>query len=255
MSVHIISWNVNGVRACSTKGLFDFMKKQKPDLLCIQETKAREEQASEIKRPNFVIDENWHPAERPGYSGVANFANKKFKTTLGMGDMKFDQEGRVLVTDLGKAYLLNMYFPNGAMNDGRHFYKMDFLDKILKFFKKLDKEKPLILTGDFNIAHKAVDIHDPVRLDGTSGFKPEERAWMDKLVKAGFTDVYRHLNPDAKDHYTWWSYRMGARKRNKGWRIDYFFVSDRIINKVEDMKQHEDTLGSDHCPLALKIAI
>lgn len=228
MPFQIISWNVNGIRACSEKGLFQFVQKAKPNILCVQEVKAKPEQFEETKRPRNYNEEVWHSAERPGYSGVYNLSTKKLDSQIGMGDKKFDVEGRVLVTDLGKAYLLNMYFPNGAMSDDRHNYKMDFLKKILKFFKKLDKEKPLILTGDFNIAHKPIDIHDPVRLDGTSGYRPEERTWMDELVAAGFTDAFRMLHPDWKDQYTWWSYRMGARRRNRGWRIDYFFVSDRL---------------------------
>lgn len=252
----IISWNVNGIRAVAKKGLEAFIDQEDPAILCVQETKAMPEQASDVWKNPFRFRPIWHSAERKGYSGVANFFKKSPHTAkVGMGVPKFDQEGRVIVSDLGKALLLNMYFPNGAASEERHFFKMEFLEKILKFFKKLDKEKPLILTGDFNIAHKTVDIHDPVRLDGTSGFKPEERDWMDQLVASGFTDCFRLKNPEAKDEYSWWSYRQLARQRNKGWRIDYFFVSNRFEKNVVSCDHLPKVLGSDHCPLRLVVKL
>jgi exodeoxyribonuclease-3 len=148
-----------------------------------------------------------------------------------------------------------MYFPNGGSGEERHLFKMNFLEFMLPYFKKLAKEKPLILTGDFNIAHKAIDIHDPVRLDGESGFKPEERQWMDKLVDAGFVDLYRHFNPSTKDAYSWWSYRQGSRKRNKGWRIDYFFATQDVIPLVKEIRMDTAQEGSDHCPLVLVVGV
>lgn len=235
--------------------MFDFVQREQPDILCLQEVKAFQGQTLEILRPPFFATEVWHSAEKPGYSGVANLSRSHFPTALGMGEPMIDREGRVLKSDLGGAALLNMYFPNGAMNEERHLFKMRFLEKILTLFQQLDREQPLILTGDFNIAHREIDIHDPVRLDGESGFKPEEREWMDQLVAAGFTDVFRELNPDVRDAYTWWSYRQMSRKRNKGWRIDYFFVSKRLLPKVKRITLHPEILGSDHCPLALEILI
>jgi len=198
--------------------------------------------------------EYWHPAERPGYSGVLTMAHDVPKEViLGMGEPEFDREGRVLISDHGDFLLLNMYFPNGGSGEERHLYKMKFLDRILKFFKKLEKKKPLILTGDFNIAHRAIDIHDPVRLDGESGFKPEERAWMDSLAASGFVDLYRVKYPETKDSYTWWSYRQGARRRNKGWRIDYFWASESLAKRLRSIRHATDVMGSDHCPLILEI--
>lgn len=250
----IISWNVNGIRACVKNGMLDFLDTEKPDVFCIQECKAFEAQGTEVFHPQTPYQASWHPAERPGYSGVVNFCKDKLlETTKGMGVKKFDQEGRVIITDLGSALLLNMYFPNGGMGEDRHLFKMDFLKDILKFFKKLDKEKPLILTGDFNIAHRPIDIHDPIGLDGESGFKPEERAWMDEFLAAGFTDAYRHFYPTVKDSYSWWSYRQISRPRNKGWRIDYFCVSNRLVPQMKKMEMLQNVKGSDHCPLLLEI--
>jgi len=249
----IISWNVNGIRACVKKGFFDYIKSQKADLVCLQETKATQEQCKEFAEEFKGWESSWHSAKRPGYSGVMTMHRKApSEITLGMGQELFDSEGRVLISDLKDFYLLNMYFPNGGSGEPRHLFKMEFLSKILPFFKKLEKKKPLVLTGDFNIAHKAIDIHDPVRLDGTSGFMPEERDWMDQLVDAGFVDLFRHFNPEKKDEYSWWSYRQGSRKRNKGWRIDYFFSSRALAGDIKSMRMDQQIEGSDHCPLVLE---
>ncbi len=251
----IISWNVNGIRACSKKGLFDYLRRESPDVTCLQESKAFQEQCEEMASDLENYHQIWHSAERPGYSGVVNLHKKKPESqNLGMGLSKFDQEGRVLITDHGKFKLLNMYFPNGGSGEERHLFKMDFLKKIFAYFKTLEREKPLVLTGDFNIAHKNIDIHDPVRLDGESGFKPEERAWMDQLVGAGFVDAFRVRYPDAKDRYTWWSYRQGSRRRNKGWRIDYFFVSQSLASSIQEIRLDDQIEGSDHCPLVLTLS-
>jgi exodeoxyribonuclease-3 len=146
-----------------------------------------------------------------------------------------------------------MYFPNGGSGEERHLFKMKYLEDILTFFKRLDKKSPLILTGDFNIAHRPIDIHDPVGLDGESGFKPEEREWMDKFVASGFVDVFRYFFPDRAEEYSWWSYRQASRRRNKGWRIDYFFVSERLKSRLKSIRMDQQTMGSDHCPLVLEI--
>ncbi|MDB5037512.1 MAG: xth [Bacteriovoracaceae bacterium] len=252
--IKIISWNVNGIRACSKKGFADFIAKERPQIICLQETKAVEEQCLEIIEAHSSYKQTWHSAEKPGYSGVLTWhQTNPIEVLIGSGEKKYDREGRVIVLDQGPFYLVNLYFPNGAASDDRHFFKMRFLKDILKFFKDLDKKKPVIMTGDFNIAHKPIDIHDPIRLDGTSGFKPEEREWMDQFVASGFVDTYRHLYPTAKDEYSWWSYRQGSRQRNKGWRIDYFFVSDRIKEKIKSIKMHQQVMGSDHCPLSLEV--
>jgi len=250
----IISWNVNGIRACSKKGFFDFLERESPDVVCLQETKAHREQCAEIESDLSIYVNLWHSAERPGYSGVANLHRvSPISHRLGCGIPEFDREGRVLVTEHESFFLMNMYFPNGGSGEERHLFKMDFLEKIVPFFKKLECQKPLILTGDFNIAHREIDIHDPVRLDGESGFKPEERAWMDHFVGQGFVDCFRLKHGEVKDQYSWWSYRQGARNRNKGWRIDYFFVSEALAPSVKRCEMLQKIEGSDHCPLVLEL--
>jgi exodeoxyribonuclease-3 len=254
MSLKIISWNVNGIRACETKGLSQFIRNENPDIVCLQEVKAQEIQCVQIMHAFEGYEAVWHPAERPGYSGVLTmYRQKPGEVNLGMGEVKFDSEGRVLWSAHNDFFLVNLYFPNGGSGELRHRYKMEFLEKILDFFKRLDRKKPVIMTGDFNIAHKAVDIHDPVRLDGTSGFMPEERSWMDSLIDSGFRDTYRYLHPEEKEKYSWWSYRQESRRRNKGWRIDYFFISERAKDRVERSELHPEVQGSDHCPLSLVI--
>lgn len=253
MKYKILTWNVNGIRACYQKGFAELLRREKPQFVCVQELKAMKEQCAEIIDQHSDYEQFWHSAEKPGYSGVFTWSLKKPKETLiGCGETKYDREGRVIVLDEGPFYLVNLYFPNGAASEDRHYFKMGFLKDILKFFKKLDKEKPVIATGDFNIAHKEIDIHDPVRLDGASGFMPEERDWMDGLVSAGFKDAFRLLHPESKDEYSWWSYRQLARQRNKGWRIDYFFVSERLASKIQVATMHQSVTGSDHCPLTLE---
>jgi len=250
----IISWNVNGIRACVKKALPSFLEKEKPDIFCAQEVKSFKEQCEELWPGFSGLENDWNPAQRKGYSGVASFFKKSPKSIKeGIGDKKFDVEGRVQVMDLGDFYLINTYFPNGAASEDRHWFKMSFLDTAYEWLQDLDRKKPLILTGDINIAHREIDIHDPVRLDGTSGFKPEEREWMSKLLDAGFVDAYRHLYPEKKERYSWWSYRAGARQRNKGWRIDYFIVSDRLKDQIQEVKMLAQVSGSDHCPVVLEL--
>jgi exodeoxyribonuclease-3 len=252
----ILSWNVNGVRAAAKKGLVDYLHKEKPDVAGFQELKAFSAQCPELCSPNLGFsEENWHSAEKPGYSGVGLFwKNPEWKLKVGMDTPLIDREGRVQVLDCGETQLVNVYIPNGAASEARHLFKMSFLDEFLKFLQKLDQKKPVILFGDLNIAHREIDIHDPVRLDGTSGFKREEREWMDRLASAGFVDSFREAYPTERDRYSWWSYRAGARQRNKGWRIDYFWVSDRIKSSVRRVEIEKDVLGSDHCPLLLEIS-
>lgn len=254
--MRILSWNVNGIRACAKKGLFDYLKTLQPDVAGFQELKAKKEQCSELSGELLGYAEAWHSAEKPGYSGVGLFwKDRDFQLKTGMGLPLVDSEGRVQTLDCGDFQLVNVYIPNGAASEARHLYKMQFLSDFLKFLKKLDKKKPLILFGDLNIAHKSIDIHDPVRLDGTSGFKPEERAWMDELEAAGFVDAFREVYPDDKERYSWWSYRAGARPRNKGWRIDYFWLSERLKSKIKKVEMDKEVLGSDHCPLVLDVQV
>ncbi len=254
MGTKIISWNVNGIRACAKNGLEDFLQKENPDIFCAQEVKAFEDQCTELWKDPKTYKKIWHPAERPGYSGVASFFKGQTpKSTVGMGDPTIDREGRILVHDLDSVTLVNTYFPNGGSGEPRHFFKMKFMKKFFKWLKELDKKSPVVLTGDINIAHREIDIHDPVRLVGTSGFKPEERQWMTELFENGFVDAFRYAHGDLKDQYSWWSYRQGARRRNKGWRIDYFIVSKRFVKKIQNIKMFTEVSGSDHCPLSLEI--
>jgi len=252
--VKILSWNVNGIRACAKKGLMSFLQKHKVDVAGFQELKAFQEQCPELYGKHLGFQEDWHSAEKPGYSGVGLFwKDKAAKIKQGLGDAAVDREGRVQRLDIGDAVLVNAYVPNGAASDERHNFKMNFLKNFLDWLKKEDKKKPVILFGDINIAHRAIDIHDPVRLDGTSGFRPEEREWMDQLFDAGFVDAFRSVRPDEAERYSWWSYRAGARQRNKGWRIDYFILSRRLEKRIKKIEMMADRLGSDHCPLLLEI--
>jgi exodeoxyribonuclease-3 len=248
----LISWNVNGIRACLQKGFWSFIQKEAPDIFCLQETKAFRDQCKELWPELIAFEGEWHSAQKPGYSGVASFyKTKPLKVLKGMGSR--DLEGRVLVKEWDQFFLVNAYVPNGAASDERHDFKMKFLDEFLSFLKSLDSVKPLILCGDINIAHREIDIHDPVRLDGASGFKPEERKWMDDLFSQGFVDAYRMLHPTQVDAYSWWSYRAGARQRNKGWRIDYFILSERLESKIKKLRMEKHVLGSDHCPVILEV--
>lgn len=253
MSLKIISWNVNGIRACLKKGFAEFLESENPDVVLVQEIKSFPEAVQEVWPDFGGYKAVWNPAKRPGYSGVASFVRDSVPSHLGMDIEKFDSEGRVIWSDFGDFYLINSYFPNGAASEERHYFKMDYLQKFHSWMKSLDQKKPVILAGDINIAHQAIDIHDPVRLDGTSGFMPEEREWMDQLFASGFIDAYRILYPDQKDQYSWWSYRAGARQRNKGWRIDYFILSERMDRQIREVKMKKEILGSDHCPVILEL--
>lgn len=251
----IVSWNVNGIRACLNKGLLDFLSKQKIDIFCIQETKAHREQVSLEDKEFGFTESYWSEAEKKGYSGTATFVKKlSVPHKLKLGVKKFDNEGRFVITDHGEFVLYNIYFPNGAASDERHFFKMDFLEEINKHMKKqLKSGKEIILVGDYNIARTAIDIHAPKRLDGTSGFKPEEREWFQSFLDIGFTDTFRFKNPEKLDMYSWWSYRAGARERNKGWRIDYICVSEGLKSRIKKAEILTDIMGSDHCPILLEL--
>jgi len=226
MSQRIISYNINGIRAGIKKGLVDWMKEQDFDIVCFQETKARPEQVETHEFEALGYHHYWHSAEKKGYSGVATFSKREpDDVIIGCGLEKYDREGRILRTDFGDVTLLNCYFPSGSSGDERQGFKMEFLADFFRWIEELKAERPnLIIVGDYNIAHTEIDIHDPVRNKKSSGFLPEERAWLTQWFNSGFTDVYRHLNPE-KIQYSWWSYRANARNNNKGWRIDYQSVS------------------------------
>lgn len=247
----IISWNVNGIRAVVQKGLGEFIKKYKPDILCLQETKI-----SDTKREEYDFDfagysEYWHSAKRPGYSGVLTLARKEIKILnciKEIGVKEFDEEGRINILELEKYFLVNTYFPNANHELSRLDYKLNFNSELLKFIKKLEKKKPIVICGDFNVAHEEIDLARPKDNIGHPGFTYEEREWMTKFLHSGFIDTFRYKNRE-KIKYSWWSYRFNARAKNIGWRIDYFCVSKNIIKVVKQADILETVTGSDHCPV------
>lgn len=252
--IKILSWNVNGVRAVFKKGFLEWLKKESPDILCLQETKASEGQLPPELRYPPGYEVSWNAATRPGYSGVATFSKKKpLSVKRGFGIAQFDEEGRVLETDHGDFILFNIYFPNGKMNDERLKYKMDFYEEALKYFTKLVKKgKKLVICGDYNTAHHPIDLAHPKQNEDVSGFLPVERAWMDKLVKNGFIDTFRVFNKEP-NQYSWWDVRTGARARNIGWRIDYHFVSDNLKTRLKNAFILPEVMGSDHCPVGVEL--
>ena len=252
--MQIVSYNVNGIRAASKKGLAEWLKANPVDIFCVQETKAHQEQVDVTPFEELGYHHVWHSAQKKGYSGVATFSRAKpDQVVIGCGMEKYDREGRILRTDYGEWTLLNCYFPSGTSGEERQTFKMEFLDDFFSWIGELKKERPhLIIVGDYNIAHTPNDIHDPVRNKKSSGFLPEEREWMSKWLNSGFVDAFRQIHPE-KVEYSWWSYRAGARKNNKGWRIDYQSVSQPIADKIKDAYQMGDAVHSDHCPVYMEI--
>jgi exodeoxyribonuclease-3 len=248
----IITWNVNGIRAALGKNALDWAFEQKPDALCLQEVKAREEQLDDEQRAALKLPHLWNAAQRPGYSGVATFfKNQPEEVTIGLGEEKFDVEGRVIQTVWNGIRLFNIYFPNGQRGQDRVEYKLEFYASLLKLCNKLHKRgEQIIITGDFNTAHMPIDLKNPKENEKTSGFLPEEREWVQKFLDAGFVDAYRRLYPE-KVEYTWWTYRLNARQRGIGWRLDYFLVSEALMPRVKDVIVHGKIMGSDHCPVEL----
>lgn len=253
--MNITTWNVNGFRSVIGKGFVEWVSSYKPDVLCLQEIKVKEDQIPNIGSILPEYKKCWFPAEKPGYSGVASFSLNDIKFGKGMQKEEFDKEGRVITAEIGNIILFNIYFPNGQRDYERLNYKLSFYDYLLTICNKYHQEgKNIIITGDFNTAHNEIDLANPKENSKTSGFLPEERAWIDKYLENGFIDAYRNLYPD-KVEYTWWTYRFGARKRNIGWRLDYFLVSNGIINRIKDVIVHNEVEGSDHCPVSLVIDI
>jgi len=252
--MRIVTWNVNGLRAALGKGLADWIQAEAPDVLCLQEIKARPDQLTEEQRtvPGYRIV--WNPAERPGYSGVATLLKTEpLEVQIGMGEPRFDVEGRVICTRYPDFLLYNIYFPNGQRGRERVDYKLEFYACLLDICDGLHASgEVIVLTGDFNTAHREMDLRNPEENANNSGFLPEERAWIDRYLAHGFVDVYRHLYPE-RVQYTWWTYRFAARQRNIGWRLDYFLVSESLVAHVKDVIVHEDVTGSDHCPVTLLI--
>ncbi|MEK7556105.1 MAG: exodeoxyribonuclease III [Patescibacteria group bacterium] len=253
----IISWNVNGLRAVHRKdGFLDFVKKEHPDILCLQETKASEDQLPDELR--LIVGYHAYFASskvRKGYSGVAIYTKEKpAKIEYGLGIKKFDDEGRTLVAHFKDFILLNVYFPNGGGGPDRLKYKLEFYDAFLAYIEKLRKKgKKIIFCGDVNTAHEAIDLARPKENEKNTGFLPEERAWIDEVVYHGYRDVFRHFYPNKKEVYTYWDMKTRARDRNVGWRIDYFFVSNELLPKITATKILSEVYGSDHCPVTMEI--
>ena len=250
----IITWNVNGLRAAINKGSLNWVWGQQPDVLCLQEIKARPEQLKEEQRHFPGYDVIWNPAEKAGYSGVATFLKSpSLERRLGMGTPLFDIEGRVISTLHPRFRLFNVYFPSGQRGTVRVEYKLNFYAHLLAVCDALHASgENLVITGDFNTAHMPIDLRNAKQNARTSGFLPEERAWVQKFLDHGFVDAFRHLYPE-RIQYTWWTYRLGARERQVGWRLDYFLVSKDLIPSIRDVIVHENVLGSDHCPVELVI--
>jgi exodeoxyribonuclease-3 len=248
----IITWNVNGLRALLKKNALAWVWNQDPDLLCLQEVKARPEQLTEVQHSLLPLRHIWNPAKQPGYSGVTTFYKEApLDVQLGMGEPKFDMEGRLISTVYPDFRLFNLYFPSGQRGKERVDYKLDFYAYFLNLCDSLHaKGEHLILTGDFNTAHQPIDLKNPKSNQKTSGFLPEERAWLQKYLDHGFIDIFRHLYPE-RVQYTWWTNILNARARGVGWRLDYFLVSEALVTHVKDVIIHEAVLGSDHCPVEL----
>ncbi len=249
----ITTWNVNGLRAVFQKNALDWVHAEKPDVLCLQEIKVKPEQLDENAiKPFEGYTKTWHSAERAGYSGVSTWlAQSGLEQQIGLGIHEYDQEGRVIVTRLEDFLLFNIYFPNGQRDLGRLTFKLNFYEDLLNIVDDLHaKGEKVIICGDFNTAHNEIDLRNPKENQKTSGFMPEERAWIDKYLEHDLVDVYRQLYPE-RVQYTWWTYRMNARARNIGWRLDYFLVTSALVQRVQDVIIHEDILGSDHCPVTL----
>ncbi|MEP7134013.1 MAG: exodeoxyribonuclease III [Chloroflexota bacterium] len=248
----IITWNVNGVRAALKKNSLDWAWEQEPDLVCLQEVKASPSQLTEDQAGSLRLPYLWNPAQKPGYSGVATFhKNAPAAFQIGLGEERFDVEGRVISTLQAGFRLFNIYFPNGQRGQARVDYKLDFYRRLLDICDELHaKGESIIITGDFNTAHMPIDLKNAKQNEKNSGFLPEEREWVQKFLDHGFVDIYRKLYPE-RVQYTWWTYISNARERGVGWRLDYFLVSEALVDRVKDVIIHENVLGSDHCPVEL----
>ena len=247
----LISWNVNGLRACVGKGFSDFVAQADPDVLCLQETKLQEGQI-DLDLPGYHM--YWNYAEKKGYSGTAVFTKAEpLSVTNGIGIEQHDHEGRVITAEYEDFYLVCCYTPNAQDGLKRLDYRMEWENDFRAYLMELDKVKPVILCGDLNVAHNEIDLKNPSSNRKNAGFSDEERAKMTELLGSGFVDSFRHFYPDLTGAYSWWSYRFNARKNNAGWRIDYFIVSERLKERMKGAAIHSDIFGSDHCPVSLEI--
>lgn len=247
----LISWNVNGLRACCEKGFKETFAQLDADIFCLQETKM---QAGQLDLTFEGYHDYWNYAEKKGYSGTAVFTRQEpLNVTYDMGIDEHDHEGRVITLEMPEFYLVTVYTPNSQDQLRRLDYRMTWEDSFRQYVKRLDEQKPVIICGDLNVAHEEIDLKNPKTNHMSAGFTDEERAKFSELLAAGFTDTFRHFNPDLTGVYSYWSYRFQARKKNAGWRIDYFVVSNRLMDRVAGVDIHTDILGSDHCPVELTL--
>ena len=253
--MRILTWNVNGLRAILRKGSWKYISEINPDIICLQEIKTKPDQLSEeqftFQHGYHVI---WNPADRSGYSGVATLSRVSPNQALtGFGIDQFDVEGRIIQTYHKNFVLMNIYFPNGQRDKGRLDYKLNFYSELLSYCKSLRSSgMQIVLCGDFNTAHKEIDLKNPKSNQTTSGFLPEEREWVDRYLDNGFVDIYRQMYPE-RIQYTWWTYISNARQRNVGWRLDYFLITEELVPYILGTTIHDEILGSDHCPVSLEI--
>lgn len=249
----LISWNVNGIRACLGKGFMEFFSEAEADVFCLQETKLSEGQL-ELELPGYY--QYWNYAEKKGYSGTAIFTKvKPLSVTYGLGIERHDKEGRVITAEFDDFYFITVYTPNSQNELARLSYRMQWEDDFLAYIKELEKKKPVIYAGDFNVAHQEIDLKNPKTNRKNAGFTDEEREKMSKVLESGFIDTFRYFYPEKEGIYSWWSYRFKAREKNAGWRIDYFLASECLKDRLQEAKIHTDVFGSDHCPIELDIEI
>ncbi len=251
--MRFISWNVNGLRACLQKGFMDYFQSVDADFFCLQETKLQAGQI-DINLPGYT--QFWNYAEKKGYSGTAIFAKTApLSVSYGIGIAHLDTEGRVITLEYPEFYLVTCYTPNAQRELARIDHRMAWEEAFREYLCGLDQQKPVIVCGDLNVAHNEIDLKNPASNRGNAGFSDQERHCFSQLLSSGFTDTFRHLNPDATGAYTWWSYMFNARKNNAGWRIDYFLVSNRLADRIRQTPIYADVLGSDHCPVGLELDI
>lgn len=249
----LISWNVNGIRACITKGFLDYFKEMDADIFCLQETKCQAGQV-DLDLPGY--HQYWNYAEKKGYSGTAIFSKQEaLSVTYGIGIPEHDTEGRVITLEFQDFYMVTVYTPNAQSELARLAYRMSWEEVFRGYLKSLEATKPVIVCGDLNVAHQEIDLKNPKTNRGNAGFSDEERAEFSNLLAAGFIDTFRYFYPDREGAYSWWSYRFKAREKNAGWRIDYFLVSEILRDKLVDSQIHTEILGSDHCPVVLEIKL
>ncbi|MFT4414031.1 exodeoxyribonuclease III [Fredinandcohnia humi] len=247
----LVSWNVNGLRACVTKGYLDYFNVMDADIFCVQETKLQEGQ---INLDLEGYHQYWNYAEKKGYSGTAVFTKiKPISVSYGVGDRNEEEEGRIITLEFNDFYLVNVYTPNSQRDLARLTFRLEWEERIREYLIQLDKLKPIILCGDLNVAHTEIDLKNPKSNKGNSGFTDEEREKMTILLNSGFIDSFRHLYPEMTDKFTWWSYMRNVREKNIGWRIDYFIVSEKLKERIKDSQIHSHVMGSDHCPVVLEL--